>query len=376
MTDADWRGRADRLAAGLADHGDLTDPAWRAAIAATPRHALVPSALRQGPDGAWERIDTATAEGLDLVYSPQTLVTDVDSRGHAVSSSTKPDLMVRMLETLEVRDGMRVLEIGTGTGYNSALLAHRLGDDNTFSVDVDPELVETARARLAGFGRRPMLVAADGAAGLPDHAPYDRIIATCSVPAVPWAWAEQVPVGGRVLADLKITTGAGNLVSLTRLPDRLEGRFTPRWAGFMAMRHTTTPLAPPVIERAAEAVERTTTAPPNPWHTHLPVWLLAALRLPGGVAFGAVLDRATRRPSAATLTAADGSWAQVDLDPPHGERRLVQAGPTPLWDQVEAAHADWRALGEPDWPRLGLTVTADRQWVWCDDPGGPHTWPV
>jgi protein-L-isoaspartate O-methyltransferase len=66
------------------------------------------------------------------VYSPTTLVTDLADyadRGvqAPVSSSTKPDLMIRMLEALDVTDGMRVLEIGTGTGYNAALLAHRLG---------------------------------------------------------------------------------------------------------------------------------------------------------------------------------------------------------------------------------------------------------
>jgi protein-L-isoaspartate O-methyltransferase len=88
-----------------------------------------------------------------------------------VSSSTKPDLMLRMLETLDVRDGHRVLEIGTGTGYNAALLSHRVGDHNVYSVDVDAELVRLARERLAGAGYRPTLAAIDGEGGLPEHAP-------------------------------------------------------------------------------------------------------------------------------------------------------------------------------------------------------------
>lgn len=66
-----------------------------------------------------------------------------------VSSSANPELMVRMLETLDIQDGHRVLEIGTGTGYNAALLCHRLGDDRVFSVDVDAELVALTRQRLA-----------------------------------------------------------------------------------------------------------------------------------------------------------------------------------------------------------------------------------
>lgn len=165
------------------------------------------------------------------------LVTEVDAEGAAVSSSTKPDLMVRMLETLDVHDGHRVLEIGTGTGYNAALLAHRLGDERVFSVDVGSDLVAAARRRLAAIGRRPQLAARDGIEGWPEHALYDRIIATCSAPRVPWPWAQQLTPGGKVLADLKVGIGAGNLVLLDRYDDRLEGRFTGRWAAFMGMRH-------------------------------------------------------------------------------------------------------------------------------------------
>ena len=322
----------------------------------------MPVALRQNPMSAgWEEVDTAE----ELAYSPATLVTRVE-HGHAVSSSTAPGLMARMLHALRLEPGMRVLEIGTGTGYNAALLAHRLGDDNVFSVDVDPALVDTARTRLAAIGSRPTLVAADGAAGLPDHAPYDRIIATCSVPAVPRAWAEQTSEGGRVLVDVKVN-GAGNLVDLVRLPDRLEGRFTARWASFMTMRGG--PAQPPEpAEPASGGVERHTDVPPTPWNTHLVAWLLAAFRLPPGVTTGAWLDQG--RPVAARLAAPDGSWARVALD----GGRVVEAGPTRLWAAVEAGFAEWRDLGQPDWPRLGLTATADRQWAWCDAPAGHRTW--
>ncbi len=106
-----------------------------------------------------------------------------------------------------------------------------------FSVDVRADLVELARERLAAVGYRPTLSVVDGSAGLAEHAPYDRIIATCSVPAVPRPWAEQLVAGGLILVDLKLATSAGNLVRLRRLGDRLEGRFTARWAAFMAMRH-------------------------------------------------------------------------------------------------------------------------------------------
>jgi protein-L-isoaspartate O-methyltransferase len=89
--------------------------------------------------------------------------------------------MARVLEDLELADGMRVLEVGTGTGYNAALLSHRLGAQHVHSVDIHPCLIAAARNRLANLGYHPRLAAVDGTAGWPDHAPYDRIIATCSV---------------------------------------------------------------------------------------------------------------------------------------------------------------------------------------------------
>jgi SAM-dependent methyltransferase len=66
-----------------------------------------------------------------------------------------PGLMTRMLESLDVRDGHRVLEIGTGTGYNVGLLAHRLGDTNVFSVDIEPDLVDVAGSGWPGSATTP-----------------------------------------------------------------------------------------------------------------------------------------------------------------------------------------------------------------------------
>jgi protein-L-isoaspartate(D-aspartate) O-methyltransferase len=373
---SEWTRRAHHLADTLARRGDLHGEAWFAAVAETPRHLLVPSVHKQDDIGAWRKIDTTTPAGLDLVYSPETLVTAVERRGGhdiAVSSSTKPDLMVRMLEILDVHKGHRVLEIGTGTGYNAALLAHRLGDDAVFSVDVDQPLVDVARERLATFGRHPTLVAVDGIHGLPEHAPYDRIIATCSVPAVPLAWAEQLADNGRVLVDLKLGTGAGNLVDLRRYPHRLEGRFIDRWAAFMAMRHENAPAARHDA-RASDAIERTTSAPPQPWWDQLVVWFLAQFRLPRGVTFGMRVDTETRKQITATLSCPDGSWAEIGLDEHDGVRQVVEAGPTRLWEPIEHAHAQWVALGEPDWPRFGLTVTPSQQWVWLDESNGDHAW--
>jgi protein-L-isoaspartate O-methyltransferase len=123
---SDWRPYAARLADQLHASGDLRTTAWYTAIAEVPRHVLVPTAYHpQQSHGAIPHTRLNTAENLDLVYSTSTLVTAVVPNKYGslvpVSSSTKPDLMVRMLETLDIRDGQRILEIGTGTGYNGFL---------------------------------------------------------------------------------------------------------------------------------------------------------------------------------------------------------------------------------------------------------------
>jgi protein-L-isoaspartate O-methyltransferase len=194
-----------------------------------------------------------------------------------------------MLESLDVRNGHRVLEIGTGSGYNAALLSHRLGAERVFSVDVEPELVELARNRLAKIGYRPTLVACDGVRGLPEHAPYDRVIATCAVPAVPWAWIEHTTVGGVVLADVKLLGQYGSLVRLTRTSrDQAEGRFDATYGSFMRLRHQPGPYEhrPCSHPETTLMAERVTRVDPRTPFQRLVVWFLAGPRIGSEVGLG------------------------------------------------------------------------------------------
>jgi protein-L-isoaspartate O-methyltransferase len=113
------------------------------------------------------------AEWLETVYSDQTLLTKVvqapmsrslrpGSYPILTSSATLPSLVLTMLEELDVTEGCPVLEIGTGSGYSTALLCERLGSQCVTSVDIDPELVDLASERLAANGYTPTLAAADG----------------------------------------------------------------------------------------------------------------------------------------------------------------------------------------------------------------------
>ncbi|RSS64191.1 methyltransferase domain-containing protein [Streptomyces sp. WAC06614] len=216
--------------------GVLHDPAWRAAFAAVPRHVFVPF-FWTGRGGGHERLwgedpDPARrARWLRGVYTDQPLATRVRD-GELLSSSSQPSLMAKMLQALDVRDGDDVLEIGAGTGYNAALLCHRLGDEHVTTVDLDEEITESARTHLAALGLHPAVVTGDGARGCPARAPYDRILATCTLPRIPPAWLAQCRPGGRILAPL--STG---LIALeVRDAELAEGRFLHTPAYFVPLR--------------------------------------------------------------------------------------------------------------------------------------------
>lgn len=374
----DWQPHARRLADELTAAGKLTDPAWRRAVQEVPRHQLVPVHYQRDDSGAWRLVDTSN--DLAMVYSNTVLLTkfsDTDAGEVLLSSSSQPGLMVRMLEALDVHDQQRVLEIGTGSGYNAALLCHRLGEANVFSIDVEPELVHSARSRLAELGYRPTLVAADGALGLPQHAPFDRIIASCAVRSVPWAWVEQTRVDGVILTDLKTNQLGGSLVRLVRRADRAEGRFDPTYAAFMYLRHhagNRDEQGPWTKQDRTHGECRVTSVDPRtPWSS-LIVWFLASLELGPDVCCGYTGLDTTRPPTAVSISTADGSWAEVALEAQNGSHVVTEGGPSRLWCVVERAQHLWQQLGRPGWHRFGLTVTPERQTVWFDNPDSSHSW--
>ncbi|MGP4004145.1 methyltransferase domain-containing protein [Streptomyces sp. 8N706] len=242
-TDTAAAARAALVRAIVAD-GGLGDPAWRAAFEEVPRHLFVPY-YYTGTGAGYERVwcddpdPRVRDRWLSGAYADTPLATRVRD-GALISSSSQPSLMARMLDALDVHDGDEVLEIGAGTGYNAALLSHRLGEERVTTVDLDPEITESARSHLAAAGYRPAVVTADGAGGCPARAPYDRILATCSLAAVPPAWVAHCRPGGLILAPL-----ATGLISLRVLgPDHAEGRFLHTAAYFVPLRGGPVPEPP------------------------------------------------------------------------------------------------------------------------------------
>jgi protein-L-isoaspartate(D-aspartate) O-methyltransferase len=230
----------DRLIA----EGALWSPFLVAAFRATPRHRFLDRVFHyQRRQERWREIitrDPGPAE-LRLLYSDRALITrlsDQPSNPTAVpiSSSSQPSLMAQILEDLHLEEDCRVLEIGAGTGYNAALLAHVVHAGQVTSVDVDREVVAEAWDHLRVFPeRRVNLVHADGRRGLPENAPYDRIVVTAATPDLEPAWLEQLANEGIVLAPLALAPGLAFIVRGTVHQGEFQGRLT-RAAFFMPLR--------------------------------------------------------------------------------------------------------------------------------------------
>lgn len=300
---------------------------------------------------------------LELVYSDRVLIVVDQKKPERYSSSSRPSVMARFLTLLDVRDGNRILEIGTGTGYNAALLCERLGSDRVTTIDIDAELVDAARAALASCGYSPTVVAVDGYLGYEPVAPYDRIIATCAVPRIPPAWRDQL-FDGVLVAPLHNNL----LVGLRRQPDgSLVGRCD-RWgAAFMDLRSSATARHPVNDAGATAQVDRHSIERPPDWMPSRYVRFYAGLIAPG-LQFSGSDDIDW------LLTAGDGSWATVTAGDA-GDYLVSQAGPRRLWDEYTTAAQEWDSMGRPGWDRFGVTVRGDdEQFVWLDSPGSGHRW--
>jgi protein-L-isoaspartate(D-aspartate) O-methyltransferase len=182
------------LVARLRAAGRLHDERVADAFATVPRELFI--------------ADHARRRGLAAVYEDEAVVTRQADDGTPTSSSSQPSIMAVMLEMLALLPGARVLEIGAGTGYNAALLAHLVGPSGAVtSVELDPDAAADARRALRAAGSPVEVVVSDGHGGWPAAAPVDALIATASVDAVPRAWHEQLAPGGVLVVPLRLARG-------------------------------------------------------------------------------------------------------------------------------------------------------------------------
>lgn len=362
--------RRAALADQLQDVGDIRSDAWRTAFLAVPREVFVPRFYEQGTnaDGfsAYRPITPDTVgvdRWLDLVYENTTWVTQLDhgdaswgrsgpQLGTPTSSSTKPGVVVRMLEDLSVDRGMRVLEVGTGTGYSTALLCARLGDGRVTTIEHDAVLSERAGQRLAGLGHRPTLVVGDGADGHRGGAPYDRVVATYSPAHVPAAWIEQVVPGGEILVSVAGGLDTYGYVRLTVGDGMAEGRIIDGDVSFMPSRAERGPELGPLMRVAREhrlsTDGRASRFEPTLLDDRALRWV-CQLFVPGARTLRDWDEKGAQQ----WFLDPDGSWAVVE------GARVYEGGPRPMWARLEAAVDWWERHGRPAIDRFHLRVTAD-----------------
>lgn len=378
----EWREHLAGMITDMRGSGALTDPHWAEAFHAVPRHVFTPHLI--DPDQTLTGHDTAEARHtwLSRIYQDDSLVTAVahhPTLGAQIptSSSTRPGLMASMLELLDLHDGMRVLEIGTGTGYNAGLLTHRLGAQNVTSIDVDSTLIEHATRALRGLDLAPHLIAGDGTAGAPDRAPFDRIIATCAVSEVPLPWISQLAPGGKILVNLRGEIAGGTLCLLTKDPtggDEIIGPFLNIPGHFMWARRDPTHALPyeitPISERNQNRIENNpeTVTEIASETTNQDFRFLAQLHIRGIRNLTTTSDHAH---TTIRADAIDGSWVRARTT-----GHVTQGGNRRLWDSLIVTHALWRDLGQPPPTRFGIVANFTTQFAYFDHDHNWTRWPL
>jgi len=371
----------EALAKAVAEGGVCIDPGWRAAIERVPRHRFVPGFYlpanerdRQGLT-VWEPVTAEADYGrwLAAAYSDTTLITQFDGDepdwkhpqvrhgGAPTSSSTLPSLVVRMWADADVQEGHTVLEIGTGTGYSTALACERFGSADITSIEVDPHRLEQAADALYGCGYTPTLAVADGLYGYWPEASFDRIVAACSFRVIPPALLAQAQPGGKILLTLSGWLYGYARVLLTVNSDgTAEGRLLPGTVSFMSARTHAAPAfgnpthwaadLPKAGRASRHSPEQITAATEEAFHLRF----LAQCAVPEAqmTTIGEVVhlvDVVTG--SAATLTPSKGRW------------EVREGGPVKLWERIEAVLSAYDEAGRPGPETFTLYVDDGGQYL-------------
>ncbi|MGY6501566.1 MAG: protein-L-isoaspartate O-methyltransferase family protein [Acidimicrobiales bacterium] len=179
-------------------------PASVAAIGRVPRERLVPQFWVDGV--GHDTTTSVPASALDALFDPDRAlaVKPPGPRGEVTSTASALRVLAAQLDLLELEPGDSVLEIGTGPGYFAAVLAEMVGPQGSVTtVDIDAEVAGPAAQRLRAEGYDQIeVVVGDGHRGVPDRAPFDRVVASVGCADVSAAWLAQLVADGRALVPL------------------------------------------------------------------------------------------------------------------------------------------------------------------------------
>jgi protein-L-isoaspartate O-methyltransferase len=364
--------------------GHPLSPEWVQAAHAVKRHRFLPERLwLNSGDGSYApcELQQDSRRWFAAAYADNAVVTQVNDGAEPEeddvwpsSSASAPSMVFRMLEYLDLADGMQVLEIGTGTGWNCALMAHRLGGGNVVSIEVDAQVAADARANLNACGLAPTVVHADGSEGWPPAEPYDRIISTCSVRSIPPAWITQSRPGGRIVTAWDNPWITFGLLTLDVVNGAASGRFHPHGA-FMLIRGQRTDLRVyrDVVRDHHQPAESCTTLDPD-----LVAGPDVSAQFAIGVVLGDVWHAWENDPDVEGVKARlwisnteATSWSAIDWDGTEeaGRYTVWQYGPRRLWEEVERAFSWWTEAGSPLPERFGITVDPHgHHRYWLDSP--------
>jgi protein-L-isoaspartate(D-aspartate) O-methyltransferase len=236
--EADVSERIARYADELRAAGAIRSPQVERAFRTVQRHRMLETFYYRDAGG---RVTVDHDPGrlrrdhLELIYADTALATRYID-GRPASSTSQASLVARMLELLDLRPGMKVLEVGAGTGYNAALMAEIVGDQRlVVTVDVLEDVVDQTARLLSAAGYPGIRVLLrDGFAGVPADAPFDRIVATVGCSDLSPHWAGQLAGDGTMLVPLEHADGHP-LVLVGNHDGALRGRVV-LWTGFMPVR--------------------------------------------------------------------------------------------------------------------------------------------
>jgi protein-L-isoaspartate(D-aspartate) O-methyltransferase len=335
-----------RLGATLADHG--ISGAVVDAMCRVRREHFVPAFWAWDDQGELTQF-SVDKHGHDLgfaarVYEPHRALPLAPFDRHApiTATASAPDLVALMLDHLELRPGLRVLEIGTGSGYNAALIAELVGDPGLVTtIDIDARLTAEACARLDEAGYHAVAVlTADGYLGAPERAPFDRVVATVGCVDLAPSWLEQLAPGG--FAVVPVLHGRVHPLQRVTLDDaagatsRVVGP-----SGFVAVQGQQAAADSPWPKAAAARSEHKPEVESKP----LPDDIADAAADKRAWHFGYYLALADRRVVDLAALAGDGSAAWVPAA--KGEVRWSGPAGEGLADDLLAHVRDWLALGRP-----------------------------